>query len=136
MSGANRLATGSELVRVPGTHDVFSVLISLRDLLVNERGLGTQELLDYANESVAGVQEVYNLLLQAEVSTGSKIGFLSTLKDNLNDMEYDTQDETTRLQEADIAQIAIDLSRREILYEMSLSVAGKIMRMSLLDFIS
>ena len=90
----------------------------------------------YANESVAGVQEVYNLLLQAEVSTGSKIGFLSTLKDNLNDMEYDTQNETTRLQEADIAQIAIDLSRREILYEMSLSVAGKIMRMSLLDFIS
>lgn len=129
-------ATGSELVRVPGTHDVFSVLISLRDLLVNDRGLETQELLDYANESVAGVQEVYNLLLQAEVSTGSKIGFLSTLKDNLNDMEYDTQDETTRLQEADIAQIAIDLSRREILYEMSLSVAGKIMSMSLLDFIS
>ncbi|MEN6576857.1 MAG: flagellar hook-associated protein FlgL [Phycisphaerales bacterium] len=128
--------TGTALVRVPGTYDVFNVLIGLRDLLVNERGLETRELLDYANECVGGVQEVYNLLLQAEVSTGSKVGFLSTLKDNLEDMEYDTQDETTRLQEADIAQIAIDLSRREILYEMSLSVAGKIMSMSLLDFIS
>jgi len=128
--------TGTELVRVPGTYDAFQTLISLRDMLVNERGLDTQELLDYANEAVAGVQEVYNLLLQAEVSTGSKIGFLSTLKNNLEDMEYDTQDETTRLQEADIAQIAIDLSRREILYEMSLSVAGRLMSVSLLDFIS
>ncbi len=129
-------STGTELVRVPGTYDIFTTLISLRDLLLNKRGLGTQELLGYANECVAGVEEVYNRLIQADVSTGSKIGFLSTLKDNLEDMEYDTQDETTHLQEADIAQIAIDLSRREVLYQMSLSVAGRLMSMSLLDFIT
>ena len=50
-------------------------------------------------------------------------------------MQFDTKDETTRLQEADIAQISIDLSRREVLYQMSLSVAGKLMSTSLLDFI-
>ena len=33
------------------------------------------------------------------------------------------------------AQVAIDLSRREVLYEMSLSVAGRLMQVSLLDFI-
>ena len=50
-------------------------------------------------------------------------------------MQFNTKDETTRLQEADIAQISIDLSRREVLYQMSLSVAGKLMSTSLLDFI-
>ena len=127
--------TGVELVRVPGTYDVFNTLISLRDLLVNERGLNHEELLDYVDECVAAVEEVRHRLVQADVSTGSKIGFLSTLKGNLEDMEFDTKDETTRLQEADVAQIAIDLSRREVLYQMSLSVAGKLMNMSLLDFI-
>jgi len=39
------------------------------------------------------------------------------------------------LQEADIAQIAIDLSRRELLYQMSLSLAARMMSVSLLDFI-
>ena len=128
-------STGVELVRVPGTYDIFSTLIGLRELLLNGRGLSTQELLDYVDQSVNAVEEVRHLLVQADVSTGSKIGFLSTLRRNLQDMEFDTKDETTRLQEADIAQIAIDLSRREVLYQMSLSVAGRLMRMSLLDFI-
>jgi flagellar hook-associated protein 3 FlgL len=127
--------TGVELVRVPGTYDVFSTLISLRDMLLNDRGLPVQELLDYVDEAVAGVEEVRHRLVQAEVSVGSKIGFLDTLKDNLENMQFDTQDEATHLQEADVAQIAIDLSRREILYQMSLSVAGKLMTTSLLDFI-
>jgi len=128
-------STGVELVRVPGTYDVFNTLIGLRDLLENDRGLGPEGLLDCVDQSVAAVAEVRNLLVQADVSTGSKIGFLNTLKNNLEDMEFDTKDEATRLQEADITQIAIDLSRREILYQMSLSVAGKLMSLSLLDFI-
>lgn len=127
--------TGSELVRVPGTYDVFNTLISLRDILVNDRDLPLQELLSYVDACVGAVEEVRGLLIQADVSTGSKVGFLSTLNDTLENMQFDTKDETTRLQEADIAQISIDLARREILYQMSLAVAGKLMSMSLLDYI-
>jgi flagellin-like hook-associated protein FlgL len=129
-------ATGTELVRVPGTYDVFNTLISLRDILINDRGVSTQDLLGYVDECVAATEEVRSLLIQADVSTGSKVGFLATLNETIENMQFDTQDETTRLQEADIAQISIDLSRREILYEMSLSVAAKLMSMSLLDYIS
>jgi len=78
---------------------------------------------------------VHNLLVQQSVSVGSKIGFLDNLKDSLKSLKYNAEDETTRLQEADIVQLAIDISRREVLYQMSLSVAAKIMSMSLLDFI-
>jgi len=127
--------TGVDLVRVPGTYDAFSALISLRDMLMNERGLDSQALLDDVNACVAGVEEVRNQLVQANVVTGSQIGFLNTLKQNLESMQFDTQDQTTRLQEADVAQIAIDLSRQQVLYQMSLSVAGKLMTTSLLDFI-
>ena len=128
-------ATGIELVRVPGTYDVFGTLISLRDILINDRGVSTQQLLGYVDQCVQAAEEVRSLLIQADVSTGSKVGFLTTLKDTLDNMRFDTQDETTRLQEADIAQISIDLSRRELFYQMSLSVAAKLMSMSLLDYL-
>ena len=128
-------STGTEMVTVSGTYDIFSVLISARDILANNRGLSTTQLRELVNNSLNSLDEVNNLLAQAEVAVGSRIGFLDNLKDSLENRKYSTEDETTRLQEADVAQIAIDLSRREILYQMSLSVAGKLMSISLLDFI-
>ncbi|MCU0914468.1 MAG: flagellar hook-associated protein FlgL [Planctomycetes bacterium] len=128
-------ATGVELIRLPGTYDVFSTLISLRDMLINDRGLAPEALLENVNACVAGLEEVRNRLVQANVSTGSQVGFLDTLQDNLDNMKFDAQQQMTSLQEADVAQLAIDLSRREILYQMSLAVAGKLMTTSLLNFI-
>jgi flagellar hook-associated protein 3 FlgL len=127
--------TGVDLVRAPGTYDIFNTLISIRDILQNEKGLSGAQLRELQDNTQLSLEEISGLIVQAEVSVGSRIGFLDDLKDSLKNLKYDTEDETTRLQEADIAQIAIDISRREILYQMSLSVAGKLMSVSLLDFI-
>ena len=128
-------STGIDMVSIPGTHDIFNTLMSIRDLLNNEKGLSGAQLRDLQDNSLNALEEVSGLLVQAEVSVGSKIGFLDNLKDSLKMLKYDAEDEATLLQEADIAQIAIDLSRREVLYQMSLSIAGKLMSVSLLDFI-
>ncbi|NIP26138.1 MAG: flagellar hook-associated protein 3 [Phycisphaerae bacterium] len=127
--------TGDTLVAVPGTHDVFNTLITIRDLLENENGFPETELLELLRNSFGSLDEINNLLVQNQVSIGTKIGFLGNLEDSLKNLKYDAEDETTRLQEADIAQVAIDISRREVLYEMSLSVAARLMSMSLLDFL-
>ncbi len=126
---------GVDLVRAPGTYDIFNTLVSIRDILQNQKGFSGAQLRQLQDSALVSLQEVTRLIVQAEVSVGSRVGFLDNLKDSLKNLKYDTEDEATRLQEADIAQIAIDLSRREILYEMSLSVAGKLMSVSLLDFI-
>ena len=128
-------STGVDWVRVPGTYDIFNTLITIRDRLETEGGLTSVELEELRNNALSSLAELNNLLLQSSVSMGSKIGFLDDLKDSLNNIKYDTEDEVTRLQQADIAQIAIDLSRREVLYQMSLAVAAKLMSLSLLDYI-
>ena len=128
-------STGVDLVSVPGTYDIFNTLIIIRDVLENEKGLSDAQVREQLKNLPSSFEETNNLLVQAEVSIGSKIGFLDDLKYSLKDIKYNTEDEATRLQEADIAQIAIDLSRREVLYQMSLAVAAKLMSMSLLDFI-
>ena len=131
----NIAGTGDALVSVSGTHDMFNTLITIRELLVNERGYSESQLRELLNNTFDALDELENLLAQTQTSMGMKIGFLSRLENSLKDREYNAEDETTRLQQADIAQVAIDLSRREILYEMSLSVAAKLMSMSLLDFL-
>ena len=128
-------STGFELVSVPGTHDIFNTLITLRDILNNKKDLSETQLEEQRNDVLISLKEVSNLLVQTQVSVGSKIGFLDNLKDSLNNLKYNAEDESALLQEADIAQIAIDLSRQEILYQMSLSVAARLMSMSLLDFL-
>lgn len=128
-------STGVDLVSVPGTYDIFNTLIIIRDVLGNEKGLSDAQVREQLSNLPSSFEETNNLLVQAEVSIGSKIGFLDDLKYSLKGIKYNTEDEATRLQEADIAQIAIDLSRREVLYQMSLAVAAKLMSMSLLDFI-
>ena len=126
---------GVELVSVAGTHDIFNTLITLRDVMENEKGLSSDQLRTLRNNSVEAVEEMRNLLVKDSISMGSKIELLDNLRSSLEDMEFNTEDERTRLEEADIAQIAIDLTRREVLYEMSLSVAARLLSMSLLDFL-
>jgi flagellar hook-associated protein 3 FlgL len=127
--------TGTDLVRIPGTYDIFNALITIREVLENQNGLADAQVLELAKQLPYSIDEISKVLVKAEVSIGSKIGFLDDLQHSLKDIQYNTVDETTHLQEADIAQIAIDLSRREVLYQMSLSVAAKLMSMSLMNYI-
>jgi len=131
----NISATGVDVVMVAGTHDVFSSLINIRDLLRNSRSLSDTQINDARNQAIAALEEVRGLLVEKSVSVGSKIGFLEKLKATVEDIKFGTQDESSTLEQADLAQIAIDISRRELLYQMSLSVAGRLLSVSLLDFI-
>jgi len=103
--------------------------------LENEQGFSDVQLSLFRSGLSDSLDEIMNLLVGKETSIGSKIGFIDDLKTSLENIKYNAEDEATILQEADIAQVAIDLTRRETLYQMSLSVAGKLMSMSLLDYI-
>ena len=127
--------SGVELASVAGTHDIFNTLITIRDIFENERGLSEDQLAVLWDNSLEALDEINNILVRAEVSIGSKIGFMDNLKHNLDDIKFNTEQEKTQLEEADIAQVVIDLSRHEVLYQMSLAATAKIMSMSLLDFI-
>ena len=128
-------AVGIDMVRAPGTYDAFETLIYVRDILNNEKGLSDTQLEELRNNSMGSLEEIRDYLTEKSVSVGSRIGFLEVLKGSVENMKFGTQDEGAMLQGADLAQIAIDISRQEILYQMSLSVAGSLMSMSLLDFI-
>jgi len=135
VNAENISSTGKELVNTSGTNDIFDTLITIRDILKNEQGLDLDEVAKLAEKTIDVLDEVNNKILNTTTSIGMKVGFLEDLKNNLEDMQFNVKEQTTNLQEADIAEIAVDLSQRETLYQMSLSIASRLMSTSLLDYI-
>lgn len=127
--------TGTDMVRVPGTYNVFDALINLRDLLENTQSLSEAQQIDLVDASTDSLQELSNLLAQKQVDIGARTGFLENHIDRLENIKFNATEEKTSIEEADIAQIAIDLSRHEVLYQMSLQITSKLLSTSLLDFI-
>jgi flagellin-like hook-associated protein FlgL len=128
-------AAGTNLVRVPGTYDIFSSLIGIRDVLRNKQNLSDEQMKEFRGAVAQSLDEINSLLTNKQTVIGSKIGFLDDLTESLKNVELTTDDQTTAIEQADVAQIAIDLSMRQTLYQMTLSVTGKLMSVSLLDYI-
>jgi flagellar hook-associated protein 3 FlgL len=128
-------STGTELVRVPGSYDIFNTLISIRDILQNDRGITGSQLQQLCRDAMETIDEAGNLLTQANVTIGARISFLDDFKNNLTEIKNNADDETSRLDEADIAQLAIDITKHQILYQMTLSMAAQMLSKSLLDYI-
>lgn len=126
---------GVEPIRMPGTYDIFNVLIHVRDSLNNPHGLSNQQVVQMVSAASLEIQDVEAKLVRAFPIVGGRMQILSSLRDTLDQMKANTDGEISRLHDADVTQISIDLARYSALYEMSLNIAAKLFKMSLLDFI-
>jgi flagellar hook-associated protein 3 len=128
--------TGLEAVRVPGTADLFSALIAVRDILFNTRNLPENEQLERLGDMVGLVNEVSGRLTMASTSIGSSIGRLASLDEGLEARQQEAEDQAAALENADIVQAATDLARRQTLYEMTLAASAKLLRLSLFNYVN
>jgi flagellar hook-associated protein 3 FlgL len=124
--------TGTDLVQISGTMDIFNTLISVRDALLSGDTAKITQLQVRSGEIFTETQQN---IVNSSTWVGSKINGLTSLKDTLQKMSDDTNDRISEVQDADIAQVSIDLARYQTLYQMSLTVAAKTLSMNLLDFI-
>jgi len=131
--------SGTEPIRATGTYDIFNILINARDLLNDEQGLLAGDRTQWnsmVNSTIASMQAAQERLTHAFPKVGGRVGTLLTLKNSIEDMKFNADEEISRLQDVDITQVAVDLARHEVLYQMSLSVAAKMFSLSLMDFIA
>lgn len=126
---------GTEYIRVSGTYDIFNVLINARDMLNNEDTMPSSEWNSMLNATLGSMTTVQTNISKTFPTIGGQIGTLTTLSDSLKEIKFNAESEISQLQDADIAQVAVELAQHQILYEMSLSVAAKLFSMSLMDFL-
>lgn len=128
-------AAGTEPVRAPGTYDMFNILINARDLLQNSGVLADSEYVEMITQTIASLQQVEEKLVQIFPVIGGRLQTLTSLRDTVEEMKMNSDEEVSLLMDADVTQVAIDLARYQVLYEMSLNVAAKMFDLTLLDFL-
>jgi flagellin-like hook-associated protein FlgL len=127
---------GTEPIRVPGTYDIFNVLIAARDLLGNTQNLPEEQLRQMLSETLSAMRDAEETLTRSFPIIGGRLQMISALTDSVGQTQLSTEADISRMQDADIAQISIDLAQYETLYQMSLAIASKMFSMSFLDFMS
>ena len=120
---------GTVTANVAGTHDVFNLLISIRDLLMST---DVKEELAAVASSLSSVHEK---IVTGFAVIGGRSSTLGIMMDGYENVQFNSKEEISRLQDADVAQVAVDLTRRETLYQMSMGIAGKLLSTSLMDFL-
>jgi len=128
--------TGVDPIRVEGTYDIFNMFINVRDILRSGSGVPESVMKEMLTAALDSLAEVNEKLVQSFPVVGGRIGVLMSLRESLTDTQVGADEEIARLQDADMTRVAVDLSRHELLYTMSLSVAAKMFSLSFIDFIS
>ena len=127
---------GVEPVRVPGTYDMFGILIAARDLLLNERGMSRRQQTELIGGSIIdSLDEVIAGLTASATAVGGRLQAMDSLKQSMADIKAGVDVRRAELQDADIVQLATDLARTQAFYEMVLAATGRILSISLLNYL-
>jgi flagellar hook-associated protein 3 len=126
---------GLEPVRAHGTYDIFSAIISVRDAILNDRSMSAAQNTKLLGEAMGALTEAADGVTRATTSNGAQLQVMNDLKESAASMSQNSRLQALALENADIVDVASDLARRQVLYEMSLATASKLLSLSLLKYL-
>ena len=113
----------------------LSALNSLKETLESELSLRNQIMSDAFGKGLTMVDEVQQKLNVAVANLGAKYKRAQLTHDKLLDEETDTEEKLSENEDVDLADVYINLTQANNLYQASLSATAKILGNSLLDYI-
>ena len=99
---------GVEPVRVEGSYDLFGVLINIRDLLLNDRGLSLTEQSDLLGLAERSLMEVFTGVAQNLAGLGAKMQMMDRLDASLKSTGDMAGTQAAQLQDIDAIALATD----------------------------
>ncbi len=127
--------TGTELVRIGGTYDLFGTLIEIRDLMFNKAGYDHDRQGEFLGQALYDLDEVMDGITEKMTAVGGRIQALTGLDEAIEGLEFSAKEQKAAVQDADITQVATDLAKSQTFYEMTLASSSKLLNMSLLDYL-
>ncbi len=126
---------GVEPVRIPGTYDVFGLLISVRDLLTNERGLSQTDQTEQLSEAIGSAKDVSVAVAEGLTFVGAALQAMDNLQYSLEDVQGNLESRRSAIQDTDIVEVATQLAWAQTYYEMILTTAARTLNLSLINFL-
>jgi flagellin-like hook-associated protein FlgL len=127
--------TGTEPVSVPGTYNMFDMLINARDVLLGKIPVPQSSLIGVINQSLNSLNDVYSNVVTQASGVGAREQAMTNLQNSLTVMQSNNQTQTSGLQDADITQLTVELAKVQNYYQLTLSSAAKVLSLSLLDYL-
>ncbi|RKO66896.1 flagellar hook-associated protein FlgL [Desulfofundulus salinus] len=110
------------------TGGIFQVLLALRNSLKAADASGV-------NDSIGALNDQLDHILRYRVQVGARTSHFESVRDQLQDQELRLTQVLSSLEDADVARVAVDLSRQQLAYQAALAAGARILETSLLDYL-
>lgn len=127
--------TGSEPISVPGTYNMFDMLINARDVLLGKLPVSPSSLTGVLGQAINSLNDVYSRVVTQASEVGARQQAMTTLQSSLTSMQNNNQTQISGLQSADITELTVELAKVQNNYQLTLSSAAKVLSLSLLDYL-
>jgi flagellar hook-associated protein 3 FlgL len=107
---------------------VFDVLINLAQSLKDGDVSGVQS-------SIGKLNDQLDHILRYRVQVGARTNHFESVRSQLQDQELRLTQVLSSLEDADVARVAVDLSRQQLAYQAALAAGARILETSLLDYL-
>ncbi len=107
---------------------VFEVLMKLAQSLKNGDVAGVQS-------SIGKLNDQLDHILRYRVQVGARTSHFESVRSQLQDQEVRLTQVLSNLEDADVARVAVDLSRQQLAYQAALAAGARILETSLLDYL-
>jgi flagellar hook-associated protein 3 FlgL len=136
VDSADIAQTGMDPVRVGGTYDLFSVLISLRDAIANTKNLPQDQQMDILDNAMGALADVTGHVTEWVTTNGAQLQAMTSLKDVLDNRQALAKQQVAGLENADITDVAAQLARQQVLYQMALAATSKLLTLSMVTYMT
>ncbi len=113
----------------------FAAVKSFRDHLLNEAGLSEPDLLAALQQDLGALSSTEKALLTKVGELGSRATHLQLTDEQTRSAITRANETLSRIRDADVAEIAVELQKEQMIFQALLATAGKIMSLSLLDYL-
>jgi flagellar hook-associated protein 3 FlgL len=87
------------------------------------------------NNSIKELNAQLDHILRYRVQVGARTSHFESVRSQLQDQEVRLTQVLSNLEDADVARVAVDLSRQQLAYQAALAAGAKILETSLLDYL-
>jgi flagellar hook-associated protein 3 FlgL len=128
--------TGDERATLNGSFDVFTTLISLRDILTNESGDTPQIVTARTSAMLDRIDGAHEDILDGLRELGFRSSSMELLRSRVENISASSAESLSLIQDTDIAEAILQLQQQDLAYRASLQVGARVLQTSLMNYLS
>lgn len=132
-SGLTR--TGTERVKYEGTFDAFTTLISIRDVLTNERNEPDSVVATRLGDLLGEIDFAHDGILSGLQEIGNRSQNMELFENRLSELELVRRQTLSEIEDVDFAEAVLRLSQQDIAFQASIQVGARSVQTSLMNFL-